>query len=87
VVAGPAVSDINLVIPLDANIAAGQARAGAAVEEHLQKTRRAAARKARPRAVPLLESDPPVAQILTDDLFEIPHFLKRCRLIELEEAA
>ena len=88
VVAGPTVPEINLMIPLDANVAAGQARAGVAVEEHQRKAKRAAARKARPRPVPLLDLDPrSVAQILADDLLEIPAFLDRCRLTELEEAA
>jgi hypothetical protein len=88
-VAGPPVSDINLTIPLDANIAAGQARAAAAVEDHLRKAKRRIGRAVVIREIPLLDLDPPPAALsliapIPDDPFEIPAFLDRTRFVELE---
>jgi hypothetical protein len=92
VVAGPEVTEANFRIPLEAGIVARQKRDRLAVEDHLRKAKRAAARKAM-RAVPLLDPDRvpavlhPSAPIPADgDPFEIPSFLDRCRL-ELEAAA
>jgi hypothetical protein len=91
-VAGPEVAEANLRIPLEAGIVARQERDRLAVEEHLRKVRRAAARKAM-RITPTLDPDPvPVvlhasAPIPADvDLFAIPDLLARCRFSELEAA-
>jgi hypothetical protein len=91
-VAGPEVSEVNLRIPLDPELAARQERTRVAVEEHKRKTRLAAARKAM-RITPMLDDDRvpavlhPSAPIPADDPFEIPAFLDRCHFVELEEAA
>jgi hypothetical protein len=91
VVAGPEVSETNLRVPLEAGIVARQERDRVAVEDHLRKAKRAAARKAM-RPAPLLDPDPapavlhPSAPIPADDLFAIPDLLARCRFSELEAA-
>jgi hypothetical protein len=91
VVAGPEVSEINLWIPLDPELAARQERTRASVEEHRQRAKRTAARKAM-RIAPTLDLDPAPAVLhsiapVFDDPFEIPAFLDRTRFAELEEAA
>jgi hypothetical protein len=96
VVAGPDVPDPNLRFPLDPELANRQERTRVAVEEHLRKAKRAAARKLRLKPVPVLDLDPPPPALHSitpipsgGDPFEMPAFLDRCRFVELdlEEAA
>jgi hypothetical protein len=92
IVAGPDVPDINLRLPLDPDLTVKQERSRVAVEEHVRKVQRAAARKSRPKAVPTLDLEPPPPTLhlsapSPDDPFEIPAFLDHCRFVELEEAA
>jgi hypothetical protein len=81
VVAGPSVSGINLLLPLDPNIAARQERDRILVDDHVRKSERSAARKARrsPAVTEATTPHPIAPAPLTSDPFEIPDFLDRTR--------